>query len=119
MISPDEDMCTNGEDNVTYTCSGGNDFILWSVETRQLRDIDDSTPTDFEGIYVNTSQDNNGTYTSTIVLSETGLQFLLDTVGGMVFDVACLVEITLFNIIEVDNRTITIYCEFHTHYGDI
>ena len=100
----------NRDDTVVFTCSGGSDFILWRVASRQIRDAVGGNATEFEGIFVNTTN-NSGNFSSSVVFTASGLEFLSETVGGMQFEVACLVELSLFNIVEADTRAILIYCE--------
>ena len=103
----EEDTCVsvNEAGNITYSCASEGAPILWRVASRQIRN-----PAELEddGIFV-TTLSANGSYSSTIVFNETGIDFLSELVGAMEFTVVCLVERDTFTIMEGDSRNVLIY----------
>ena len=89
----------NETDEVGYNCSSEADPIIWRVGTRQIANSAD-------GILVNTSQVAGGGYTSTIVFTP---EFLQTMAGKGEFEVACLVQIDVFEFVVADTRKAVVF----------
>ena len=95
-------------EEASYTCISEQDLILWRVGSRQIEIA--GTMVEVNGVQVNTTTIPGEGYSSTIVFTPT---FLEDMADGSEIEVACLVQIGLFQIIEADTRTLVVFSELH------
>ena len=96
-------------EEASYTCTSEQDLILWRVGSRQIAGTT-GTVVEVNGVQVNTTTIPGEGYSSTIVFTPT---FLEDMADGSEIEVACLVQIGLFQIIEADTRTLVVFSELH------
>jgi hypothetical protein len=102
---PDEegDACVGVDDveNVTYSCNGSADPILWRVGTRQI-----SGSAEEDGIFITSGPAGGGVHSSTIMFTP---DFLASMLEGAVVGVACLEQRSLLEVVEADSRTLVVF----------
>jgi hypothetical protein len=92
-------------EEASYTCTSEQDLILWRVGSRQIAGTT-GTVVEVNGVQVNTTTIPGEGYSSTIVFTPTFLEAMAD---GSEIEVACLVQVGLFQIIEADTRTLVVF----------
>ena len=104
-ITEKDDLCVsvsvNETNEVGFTCVSKADHILWRVDTRQIA-------ASVDGIEVNTTANSGGGFVSSLVFTP---EFLSSMSNGSEFQVGCLVQRSLFEIVEQDTREVVLFCE--------
>ena len=102
-ITEEDGLCVsvNETNEVGFTCISEVDLILWRVDTRQIA-------ASMDGIEVNTTADSGGGVVSSLVFTP---EFLSSMSNGSEFQVGCLVQRGLFDIVEQDTREVVLFCE--------
>ena len=102
-IMEEDGVCVsvNETNEVGFTCISEADLILWRVDTRQIAGSVD-------GIEVNTTANSSGGFVSSLVFTP---EFLSSMSNGSEFQVGCLVQRSLFEIVEQDTREVVLFCE--------
>ena len=108
-ITEEDDLClcvsvsasVNEMNEVGFTCISEADLILWRVGTRQIA-------ASVDGIEVTTTANSSGGFVSSLVFTP---EFLSSMSNGSEFQVGCLVQRSLFDIVEQDTREVVLFCE--------